>query len=308
MISVVVPSYRRAASLRECLRSLALQTTSPEEIVVVLRRGDAESGHVVGECGVPHVVMVFTDRPGVLAAMQLGIRSCTGEVVAFIDDDAVAPPDWLSRLCTRMQDGVGAVGGRDRVALQDGRPKFDVGRVTNWGKLVGNHHLGAGNVRDVDHLKGVNMAVKREVVAIPEGLKGDGAQRHFEVATSLYVQQAGWRVLYDPEIVVDHHLAERHDNDARDGPDGAAVRAASYNLVLCLLSFRRDLFARRALYGLLIGDRGAPGIVRGIVAATMREPNIVRAVLPSLCGQLEALREIHRGRRVRMFQPPGADE
>lgn len=302
MISVVVPSYRRASSLRRCLRGLESQLTVPEEIVVVLRRDDAESEAVVCDHGAPNAKLVFVDEPGVLQAMQAGIRASTGDLIAFIDDDAVAPPDWLSRISDRVQGDVGAIGGRDRIAGQEHPRTLDVGRVTRWGKVIGNHHLGTGEPRDVDVLKGVNMAVRRKVIAIPEGLKGKGAQNHFELAMTLHVQQAGWRVIYDPELVVDHHPAERHDNDARGNPDGAAARAASFNLVLCLLSFRPDLAGRRALYGLLLGDAGTPGLLRGIAAIGRRERSVVRALAPSIRGQVDALWRIHRGRPVRMLE------
>ena len=300
-ISVVVPSYRRPASLRENLRSLERQATKPEQIIVVLRAGDGESEDVVRGCAIPQASVVFVDRPGVLAALEAGVGSCTGGIVAFIDDDAVAPPDWLTRVQMRMQGGIGAVGGRDRVASHVGSRTVDVGRVTNWGKLVGNHHLGTGGARDVDVLKGVNMAIRRNALAVPTGLKGHGAQPHFEIAMTLHAQSAGWRVLYDPEIVVDHYPAERHDNDRRDRPDAVAVRAASFNLVLCLLSFRRELFMRRAVYGLLLGDRGTPGVIRGLASVVRREHDVMRAVVPSLRGQLDALWRIRGGRPVQML-------
>jgi hypothetical protein len=48
----------------------------------------------------------------------------------------------------------------------------DVGRVGRWGKLVGNHHLGTGSARSVMVLKAVNMAFRREALAVPEQLRG----------------------------------------------------------------------------------------------------------------------------------------
>ena len=308
MISVLVPSYRRPTALRECLRALVRQTTMPDEIIVVVRRGDTASEEVVRRCGHAAVQMVAVTEPGVLAAMRVGLLSCTGDVVAFIDDDAVAPTDWLARLMALMQDGVGAVGGKDRVAGAPGACTTDVGRITRWGRIIGNHHVGAGPVRDVDILKGVNMAVRRDAVALPVGLKGDGAQRHFEVAMMLHVRAVGWRVLYDPSIIVDHYPAVRHDSDARDQPDRAATRAAAYNLVNCLLSFRPELLTRRAIYGITLGDRAAPGLGRAIAALARGEADVLRAVLPSLRGQVEALWAIRRDRSVRAPSAPARTE
>lgn len=300
-ISVVVPSYRRAASLRRCLDGLGCQASAADEIIVVLRREDIDSQKVVAQHGPATTRTVLVDAPGVLRAMYAGARVSTGDIVAFIDDDAVAPQNWLERLTAHMFDDVGAVGGRDRIAGQEEPRTTDVGRVTTWGKVVGNHHLGAGGVRDVDILKGVNMAIRRQAIAIPDGLKGEGAQNHFEIAMSLHVRQAGWRVLYDPAITVDHFPAARHDNDARGNPDADATRAAAFNMVFCLLTFRPQLTGKRALYGLVLGDRGVPGLIRGLAALIRREPDVTRAALPSLRGQFDALRLVRSGERVRML-------
>ena len=47
-------------------------------------------------------------------------------------------------------------------------------------------------------------------------MKGTGAQAHFEVSFCLSLKRAGYKLLYDPQIVVDHYLAERFDEDIRD--------------------------------------------------------------------------------------------
>ena len=65
--------------------------------------------------------------------------------------------------------------------------------------------------------------------------------------------------------------------------------------------FRRDLFVRRAVYGLLLGDRGTPGVIRGLASVVWREHDVMRAVVPSLRGQLDALWRIRGGRPVQML-------
>lgn len=296
-VAVVVPTYRRAALLERCLDGLASQRRPPEEIVVVRRREDDETARVLATR--PEVRAAVVTEPGTVAAMVAGVRATTAHVVAFTDDDAVPREDWLELLLAHFADSsVGGVGGRDVV---DGNgvpaePARRVGEITAVGKLVGNHHVGAGAVREVEVLKGVNMAFRREALALPAGLRGDQTQPHFEVAASLWAVEAGWRLLYDPSIVVDHGRGPRFDAHDRDRPAASATRDTAYNLVASLLAARPQLAWRRSLYGLLVGDRTIPGLVRAGAAVIRREPQVVRGLKPALAGQAEALLDHVRGR------------
>jgi len=210
--------------------------------------------------------------------------------------------DWLRTIKGHFSDPtLGAVGGRDVVRTEPPSPlQRDVGRITAWGKLIGNHHLGEGRAREVAVLKGVNMAFRREALELPVGLKGAGAQVHQEVSMCLACGQAGWKVVYDPEVSVDHYPAPRFDPDQRWHPSASAVRDAAYNYVLSLLTWRPELLWRRALFGLLIGDRAIPGVGRAGLAVIRRERDVVVALVPSLAGQTRALTSVARGRRLGM--------
>lgn len=299
-ISVVVPSYRRPEHLARCLAGLAEQTRSPDEIIVVARLDDTETRAVAQSARAVAVRLADVMAPGVVAAMRVGATAAGGEVVAFIDDDAVPRRDWVERLgghFARAQ--VGAVGGRDLIPDEMYPETSDVGRITRWGRLVGNQHLGVGPVRSVDVLKGVNLAVRREALALPAMLRGRGAEVHWELSVCAWARARGWDVVFDPVLQVDHFPAPRPAGDDRAGhPDD--VRDASYNLVLALATFFPQLIARRAAYGLLIGDRMTPGLVRTAVALARGERDVVSRTRPALRGQCAALATYARGGRQRM--------
>jgi glycosyltransferase involved in cell wall biosynthesis/GT2 family glycosyltransferase len=309
VVSVVIPSYRRPDDLTRCLAGLARQSLAPVETIVVRRTGDRATEAVI-RGRLPAVVDVVVDEPGVLAAMGAGVAAAQADIVAFIDDDAVARADWLRRLTRHFDhDSVGGVGGRD-VICRAGRPEsttLDVGRITAWGKLVGNHHRGGGAPREVMVLKAAGMAFRRAALALPRGLRGQGAQAHFEVGLSLSARRRGWRLIYDPTAVVDHYVAPRFDADRRERPDPVAVQNAAYNLVTCLLTEAPDLFWRRAAYGLLIGDRGMPGLLRAAVALIRDEPDVMRDLRPSLAGQAAALQRAAARRQRSRGASRGSD-
>ncbi len=307
-VSVVVPTYRRPEQLRRCLAGLRAQDLKPRQIVVVRRAGDDETASVLREWHDDGVSDVTVAEGGVVGALAAGMRAATADVVAFTDDDAVPRPDWLARIEAHLRDpSVGGVGGRD--LIHGGAPKGrrEVGRVTPWGKVIGNHHVGIGPPRDAMILKGTNMAFRRQAIALPAGLRGSGAQVHYEVAMCLWARRRGWRLVYDPRIVVDHFPGPRFDADRRGRPEQRAIQDASYNLVACLLANEPELFLRRASYGLLVGDGGNPGLARGAAGVVRGEVEIVRRLAPSLAGQVRALTDFVLERGVEM-RPIGEPE
>jgi glycosyltransferase involved in cell wall biosynthesis len=296
--SVVVPTYRRPELLRRCITALLAQTYPAAEIFVVIRGSDDSSRRAATEAGGGEITLIEVGEPGVLAAMRAGVAETTGEVVAFTDDDASPRSDWLGRLADLLElPRVGAVGGRDVIPGQTEPRRLDVGRLTRYGKLVGNHHLGAGPRRDVDVLKGVNMAFRAECLALPRPgvLRGDGAEVHFEALCTRWALLHGWRVVYDPAIEVDHLGAERIGRDRRERPTPEAVRDAAHNFVVATAGLDRRRLLRQNLYALGLGSRDSPGVGRAVLGAARREAEVVRRFRPSVEGSLTGTRRLLNG-------------
>ncbi len=308
-VSVVIPTYRRADRLRQALEALDAQEYQATEVIVVRRDDDESAAVVVSEPRSLPVRELIVTEPGVLAAMIIGARAARGSLIAFVDDDAAPHPDWLVRMVAAMTDvRVGGAGGRDIVTVDDALPRTsDVGRITSWGKLIGNHHRAAGPPREVDVLKAANMIFRREALALPRWLRGTGAQVHFEVASCLWARNQGWLLIIDPTAEIDHLPGPRFDADRRGAPAASATFDAAYNHTLALLTMRPRLALRRSIYGLLVGDRGMPGLVRALAAIPPRHWLVVRQLPPSLAGQLLGLVHFGGGRRVEMvtFMPTG---
>jgi GT2 family glycosyltransferase len=227
--------------------------------------------------------------------MSAGVKHASGEVIAFLDDDAIPRSDWLTRIIGHLCPAdVGGVGGRDIVTDPDDLPRTTrAGVVTRWGKLIGNHHVVAGGIREVDVLKGANMAFKREALALPVHLLGQGAQANFEVATSLWARNRGWRLILDPAAEVMHLPGERFDADRRSRPSLMA------NLTVCLLAMRPDLTLRRLIYGLCVGDRETPGLARAALSLVQRD-GVWQRLLPSMTGQLRGAVAVLLKREIEM--------
>jgi glycosyltransferase involved in cell wall biosynthesis len=297
-VSVVIPSYRRPTDLQRCLAGIATQHRPPAEVIVVYRADDNETVAVL-ERWQPGVRTVSVQRPGLVAALQAGARAATSDILAFTDDDAVPRSDWLERLMLHFDRAdVGAVGGRDVVHGIDGVLTGDaprVGVVTPLGRMLGNHHLGYGEARPVDILKGVNCAYRRSTYTVPVGLRGEGAEVANDLASSLWVRTHGQVVVYDPTVLVDHYPGTRHDQDTRVAPSRQAQFNATYNTALVLFSLRSDLTRRYLVYQLAVGSVSSPGIVRSLYALARGDRGLLGRVLPTQRAIWAALRAHQRG-------------
>ena len=254
-----------------CLAGLEAQSRTPDEVVLSVRADDEATRSLLADRPDPSfpVRIATPPRPGLIAALNAGYDLATGDIVVATDDDTVAHRDWLEQIEKRFLEDprLGALGGPDRMVLQDhppeGIPGIKVGKVEPYGRIVGNHHLGTGQMRDVDILKGCNLAVRAAALGdrrIDVRLRGSGAEHHSELDVCLGLRREGWRVAYDPRVVVDHYEAARLegsreiDKDPRERHD--AIHNQTYALLKHLPAARKIV---AFLYGLLIGTRESPG-------------------------------------------------
>ena len=313
-VSVIVPSFRRPDSLGRCLAALAAQTRAPDEIVIGARADDAdtlaaaEAARLAGQA----VRVATTPARGVVAAMQAALDASVGDIIALTDDDARPRPEWIAGLLAHFAHAgdVGGVGGRDWQPYERGDASR-VGLVQWCGRVIGNHHLGAGPARDVDVLKGVNCAFRGPLlraVGFDARLHGGGAQLYWELALCLPLRRAGWRLVYDPAVAVDHDVAPRHDADNlhRGIFAEAPLRDAVHNETVALLDGRGS--AGGALYlawALLIGTGEAPGVAQVARRMLQGDRDVLRRWRATLAGRFAGRATARRTPRALQVPPPG---
>lgn len=100
--SIIVCTVNRLADLEDCLKSLRPLTAAVAEIVVV---NNGPHLAVVEKIAQRYDARVVTEpRRGVSRARNAGIRAANGRILAFLDDDSVADPDWLPLLIAPFRD------------------------------------------------------------------------------------------------------------------------------------------------------------------------------------------------------------
>jgi GT2 family glycosyltransferase len=276
-VTVAIPSYRRPEDLRRALEALTKQDRLADEVVIVARRDDGPT-HDAVRTFVPSLPLKleFVERPGMVEAVNRAMDTATGDVIALTDDDAVPHEDWVQTITKTFENepDLAGLGGKDRILRNDGT--WDegaapvVGAVRWYGCVFGYHHHGVGPMRDVDCLKGVNMAFRMtalDKLRMDDRLRGTGAQCHCDLKLCLELRARGKRLAYDPSILVDHFPAPRYDEDQRGTFNALAYENDIHNLTLALLEYLRPA-GRMVLipYALLIGGwNGYTGLLKALL-------------------------------------------
>ena len=148
--SVVICSYSRVRRdlLLAAAASLRRQTVQPREVVVVVDH-NPELLESVTKALPDALVVPNRQARGLSGSRNSGTLACRAEVVAFLDDDAVAAPDWLERLLAGYtKPEVAGVGGRVDGVWEAGRPRwFPPAMTTDRFMIV----TSAGHVRSAVH-------------------------------------------------------------------------------------------------------------------------------------------------------------
>lgn len=110
LLSIVITSYttERLGDIFELLDSIKAQTYPNIETIFVAEKSMELSDHVksyIEGKDIPNTKVVFNHgEPGVSAARNLGIEQAKGDIIAFVDDDALPFPDWAKEMVKTYED------------------------------------------------------------------------------------------------------------------------------------------------------------------------------------------------------------
>jgi glycosyltransferase involved in cell wall biosynthesis len=294
-IAVIIASYQRAGDLGRCLKAVAPQLASGDELIVVTRPIDKESREMLNALDIP-LTSVDVHMPGVIHAENAGLAASSSDLVAFIDDDGIAPPDWLKRIRAhffRAAD-LGALCG-PVLPVIDGEvqrlPTGVWGRVLWYGRHIGNTDRIPDRLIECDIVRGCNMAFRRKLlVRFDTRLLG---YWRFEDDAALTVKAQNYRVICDPELAVLHYLAPVRVEFSRVVSPRDAYCLNHNNTYVLGKHFpvlRRIAFL---IYTFAIGDHQSLGVARLLSRLVQRRDwESVEFALASLAGKLAGLRSL----------------
>jgi len=214
-VSVVIPAYslNRLQDTMKVIESIYAQTVTPDEVIVAV---DHNEDLVTALRALTNNSVVVEENNGVIGgaeARNVGIRKATGDVVAFIDDDAWAVENWLESLLAHYRnEDVMAVGGRTISTWDEGRPRWFPEEL-DW--IVGGTWKGHPEEScEVRNLVGPNMSFRRALCDEvgyfrPElGALGTGFRAGDE--TEFYMRMKHHsptkKILFEPKALVYHKV------------------------------------------------------------------------------------------------------
>jgi glycosyltransferase involved in cell wall biosynthesis len=207
LISIVVPTYNDSATIARCVESLEAQNWSQLEILVVDDGSTDQTAVLLGDLRrrCPRMrCFQLPQRKGAATARNLGFEQARGEIVALIDGDMWAPPQWLRTLAGPILEGHADVtGGPDRVPGDAPLVSRCIGYSMD--SLLTNAGLRLGNTRLVKYLPGtgnmaISMAMLRRTGYFDEVFHDTGEDKEWLHR----VREAGGRMVFLPPALAWH--------------------------------------------------------------------------------------------------------
>jgi glycosyltransferase involved in cell wall biosynthesis/GT2 family glycosyltransferase len=263
-VSVVINTYNRAWWLDRCLRELARQSYRDFEVVVVNGPSSDDTSEVLARHR-DGITIVRTASHVLSVSRNLGIAAAAGDLIAFIDDDAVPDPRWLENLAGAFHDPeVAAAGGW--VYRMNGRDvEFANGVIDRQGFVEWNR-AAPGRCRTwtegrLNTVSGNNCIFRRAALEQIGGFDERIEYYHDEADVVMRLAAAGYHVVHRPHAVVFHEAARSSNRASRYSLNWYAVVK---NTLYCAL--KNYTGARRARFALGVARRVARERMRPILA------------------------------------------
>jgi glucosyl-dolichyl phosphate glucuronosyltransferase len=221
-ITVCLVTHNRPHYVRSCLESLRAQSVGLDafDTIVVDSCGTPETGAALRGmvATLPNARLLRVDRPGASAARNLGAAHSTADFIAYLDDDALAMPDWVAQIRAVIRERhpwPGVIGGRVLPVWEQPLPAWwpdslrGVLSIIEW---EGRGEFRTAAVPAGLEPYGVNMIVQRAALLEMGGF-ADRLGRFAGLLLSDEDVQVGWRLQdrglpawYDSRIVVQHQI------------------------------------------------------------------------------------------------------
>jgi len=198
--SIVIPAHRDGAALRRCIDAARGQDYPDFEVLVASDRPISSLPD--------DVVQVHTGADADTSPAEkrdAAFAVATGDILAYLDDDAYPRSDWLAQAAGELRDGVQAVGGPGVTPPGSSWAERVGGAVyeSPAGSAFLRYRFLAQPARRVSDYPAYNLFVRREAL---EAVGGWGTTFYGgeDTVLCLKLAEAGWLVHYAPEVVVYH--------------------------------------------------------------------------------------------------------
>ena len=196
-ISVIVCTYNGARTIRDCLEGLR-RLDYPDFEVIVVNDGSTDATLAIAQ---EYGFRIISGRNhGLSHARNVGLRAASGEIVAYIDDDAYPDPDWLRYLAAGFLGSTHVgIGGPNLPPPGDGPVAESVANAPG-----GPIHVLLSD-QEAEHIPGCNMAFRRKSLLAIGGFDTQFRTAGDDVDICWRLRERGWTLGFHPGAVVWHH-------------------------------------------------------------------------------------------------------
>src|SRR5579883_203358 len=218
-ISAIICTHNRDTYLGAAIDSLLVQNFTDGFEVIVVDNGSSDRTQCVVKQRAQNPLLKYVFEPviGLSVARNTGAKAACGEILAYLDDDAVASPGWLQALYSAYQNNskLAIAGGKVTLLWPDGiqpPPWLSTGLAAN----LGAYDLGETIVY-IDNPgltpRGLNYSIRRQFLTEIRGFDthlgriGKKLLSNEELQMTELALQQGWQVAYLPDALVAHNVS-----------------------------------------------------------------------------------------------------
>jgi len=222
-ISVVISTYRRGAQLGDAIRSVAKQSFPAEDYEIIVVNNDPCDTSVVeivaglrqtDFAGTPgQLRLVVCPFKGLSFARNAGISEACGQVISFLDDDAIAFPDWLEQVWRAFEahPKAGVVGGTILLKPPEPHPKWlKPGWEYYWSGFIPPYEEAKPVEQWGEFPYGANWSASRIALLQVGGFRTGYGRRGAdygggeETIAACLIQRLGYQIVVAPSAKIQH--------------------------------------------------------------------------------------------------------
>ena len=207
MISIIIPSYNSEDTIIGTLNALHHQTFDGEYEIIVVDSSNDRTPEIIRQI-FPKVHLIhLKTKTDPFKARNIGIDMAKGNLIAFLDADCVAVPDWLKCIVANNQLGYKIIGG---VVINGNDPKDEVALAGYMCEF--REFIPCEKGKEVPHIPSCNIAYQADIIKKYgkfndrfHPLRSSPGIQQGDLIYNYRIHQNGERIFLDPRSIVYHH-------------------------------------------------------------------------------------------------------
>ena len=237
--SIVINTYNRAHTIRNSLESLSYLRHPNYEVIVVNGPSTDNTAEILEEYS-DKLKIGYCNEANLSKSRNIGIAMAEGDIVCFMDDDAVPEPDWLGELeAGYISENIAGVGGyiRNHTGVDFQSKVVICDRYADSQEFEDIDESGIANVKDKSRyltMTGTNSSFRRESLLKIGGFDEEYAYFLDETDVIIRLIDEGFDIECNPNAEIHHKYAESHLRTVSKIPKSIylPVRSKAYFCVL----------------------------------------------------------------------------